>query len=230
MIPLSDEGVRRRRFPFLTLSIIAINTAVFLYELTLGERRLQGFVLAYGVVPLEITTGRDFPPPGPPILWLTLFTSMFIHGGWMHILGNMLYLWVFGDNVEDALGPLAYVFFYLVSGLAASWVQILSDLRSPVPAIGASGAIAGVLGGYLLLFPRARVNTLVVFGYFLRVVPLPAFLLLGFWFVLQFFSGIASLGVPAGVAYWAHVGGFVAGLLMALPLALRRRAAKSVNR
>lgn len=228
MIPLSDEGVRRRGFPIATIAIIGICAVVFLYELSLGDRRLQGFVLSYGAVPLEITTGRDFPPPGPPIIWLSLFTSMFIHGGWAHFLGNMLYLWVFGDNVEDALGSLAYVFFYLVSGLAASWLQILSDPHSPYPAIGASGAIAGVLGAYLLLFPGARVNTLVVFGFFLRMVSLPAFVLLGFWFVLQFFSGMASIGIPTGVAYWAHVGGFVAGMLMALPIALRRRRGRRV--
>lgn len=223
MIPLYDEGVKRRRFPFVTVAIIVLNVMVFLYEVSLGDRVLQRFVLAYGVVPLEITTGRDLPPAGPPLLWLTLFTSMFMHGGWMHIGGNMLYLWVFGDNVEDSFGHAGYLAFYLAAGLAAAFAQILTDPASRVPSIGASGAIAGVLGAYVLLFPTARVVTLLVLGYFIRFVPLPALLVLGFWFVIQFFSGMASLGVPTGVAYWAHIGGFIAGLLLAIPLWLARR-------
>ena len=223
MIPISDEGSRVHRFPIVTISIIALNAFVFLYEMSLGDRSLQLFVLSYGVIPLEITSGRDLAPTIPWPIWATLFTSMFMHGGWMHIIGNMLYLWVFGDNIEDALGHGRYLAFYLVCGLAAAGTQILVDASSQVPSIGASGAVAGVLGAYLILYPKHRINSLIFLGYFVRMVQLPAMLVLGFWIVLQLFTGLASFGVETGVAYWAHVGGFAAGMALILPVFLGRR-------
>ena len=223
MIPISDERTPRRHFPVLTYGLIALNALVFLYELTLSEPRLEAFFYAYGVVPIAVTTGTDVPPGAPAIVWLTLFTSQFLHGGWAHFLGNMLYLWVFGDNVEDTLGRKLYLPFYLGCGVVAGLAQIAVAPLSHVPSIGASGAIAGVLGAYLLLFPHALVRTVIAFGYFIRIVPVPAIVVIGFWIVIQFFSGLASLGVATmetgGVAYWAHVGGFVAGV--ALIMALR---------
>ncbi len=223
MIPISDEGGRVQRFPVVTVSIIALNAFFFLYELSLGDRGLQVFVLRYGVIPLEITSGRDLAPTIPWPVWVTLFTSMFMHSGWMHIIGNMLYLWVFGDNIEDAMGHGLYLGFYLVCGLAAAGAQILVDPSSRVPSIGASGAVAGVLGAYLLLYPKHRINSLIFLGYFVRMVQLPAMLVLGFWIVLQLFTGLASFGVQTGVAYWAHIGGFAAGMALTLPVFLGRQ-------
>lgn len=218
MIPLSDSALRRTGLPLVNLTLIALNLAIFFYELSLGPRQLERLVMSLGAIPYEITTGRDLPPSGPSPLWLTLLTSMFLHGGWLHIGSNMLYLWVFGDNVEDALGSLRYLLFYLTTGLAAGAAQIMAAPYSQVPSIGASGAISGVLGAYLILFPRASVTTLILLGYFIRLVPLPAILVIGFWAITQFFSGLASLGVPveqtSGVAYWAHIGGFLAGLTL----------------
>ncbi|MEE9249214.1 MAG: rhomboid family intramembrane serine protease [Dehalococcoidia bacterium] len=158
---------------------------------------------------------RDVYEGGPPTVWLTPFTSMFIHGGWMHLIGNMLFLWVFGDNIEDRLGRIKYLFFYLISGLFAAAAQVAVDLGTGIPAIGASGAIAGVLGAYFVLFPQSRIRT-VVFFFFITVISLPAWLLIGIWILMQFFSGITSLGsdFAVGVAYWAHIGGFVAGFLI----------------
>jgi len=223
LIPLSDEGGRVRRFPIITVLLIAANVVVFLYQMSLNQRELQSFVLQFGVVPLEITRGQDRPPflpQGLPV-YATVVTSMFMHGGWLHIIGNMLYLWVFGDNIEDALGTVLFLAFYLATGVAAAYAQVVSDPLSTTPSIGASGAVAGVLGGYLLLHPGNRVNSLLIFGFFIRVVQLPAFVVLGFWFILQLFTGVASIGADdVGVAYWAHVGGFVAGFLLMVPVAL----------
>lgn len=216
MIPLSDAETPRRHFPVVNYAIIGLNAIAFLYELMLPEARLQSFISAYGAVPLEIIAGRDIPPPGPSPIYLTLFTSMFLHGGWLHFLSNMLYLWVFGDNVEDCMGRWRYVVFYLACGLAAAFAQIMIDPNSVIPSIGASGAISGVLGAYLVLFPHAMVRTLISFGYFVRLVPVPAIVIIGLWALTQFIYGIASLGVDTaqtgGIAYWAHIGGFVAGL------------------
>lgn len=213
MIPLSDPQTPRQSTPVVVWTIIALNIIVFLYELSLGSQ-LELFIFSYGAIPLEMTTGRDIPPPGPTLIWFTAFTSMFMHGGWMHVGGNMLYLWVFGDNIEDVLGKTKFIFFYLASGLAALGAQILVDPSSPVPTIGASGAIAGVLGAYLVLYPRSQITTVIFFGYFIRLIPVPALFYLGLWFVMQFFSGVASLGAATqgGVAYFAHIGGFAAGV------------------
>jgi len=225
MIPISDEGGRIKRFPIVTVVIIALNVAVFLYEeFGLSDRQLQQFVMQFGVVPLEITRGQDRPPllpPGLPIEF-TVLSSMFMHGGWFHIIGNMLYLWVFGDNIEDAISPLGFLIFYLVCGAAAALSHVLLDPLSTVPTIGASGAVAGVLGAYLLLHPGNRVNCLLILWIFIRVIQLPAFVVLGFWFVIQLFSGVGSIGAEevGGVAYWAHVGGFVAGFVLMIPIAL----------
>ena len=221
MIPISDENKRLHGFPVATAVIIGINVVVFLYELALGGlafegRALEQFVYAYGVTPLEITTGLDVFPKIPVPVWFTLFSSMFMHGGWMHIIGNMLYLWVFGDNIEDVLGRARYVAFYVACGLLASGAQILTDPGSRIPSIGASGAVAGVLGAYLLLYPRHRVNCLLIIFYFIRMIQLPAMVVLGFWIVLQLFQGLFSFGVATGVAYYAHIGGFAAGMALIL--------------
>lgn len=229
MIPLSDPENRRRSFPIVTVLIIALNVVVFLYQVTLPAHVLENFVLSYGVSPIEITSGQDLPPAGPDPIWLTIFTSMFLHGGWAHLLGNMLYLWVFGDNVEEALGTVTYLAFYLATGIAGSLAHILTDPGSSIPSIGASGAISGVLAAYMILYPGARVNTLLLFFPFIRIVALPAIVLIGFWIVLQLVSGLGTLGITetGGVAYWAHIGGFAAGLVLALPfrgLGRRRRA------
>jgi membrane associated rhomboid family serine protease len=217
VIPVSDEdAVRKKLFPLINLALIAINIIVFVYELSLPRRQLEAFVAAFGVTPFEIVTGRDIPPPVPGPAWLTLLTAMFIHGGLLHIAGNMLYLWIFGDNVEDAMGHLRYLIFYLLCGLIASLAQVLSDPLSRVPSVGASGAIAGVLGAYVVMFPRARIRTLLFIGPFFTIGRVPALLVIGLWAVIQLFAGIASLGVPTqqtgGVAYFAHIGGFFAGV------------------
>lgn len=202
------------------VGIIIVNVAVFLYELSLGERELERFFQQFGVVPYFVTTALYSFDVGVATI-LPLFSSMFLHGGWLHLGGNMLYLWVFGDNVEDKLGHGRYFVFYLLTGLSASFVHILIDPTSEVPTVGASGAISGVLGAYLLMFPGARVVTLVPIFMFLQVAELPALIVLGLWFVLQFFNGIASLGFDTagmgGVAWWAHIGGFIAGLIFVKP-------------
>lgn len=216
MIPLRDINPTRT-FPVVTVLIIAANVLVFLYELILpSNQALTRFVSSVGVVPYEIVHGVDLPPPSLQPIYLTLFTAMFLHAGPIHIIGNMLYLWIFGNNVEDAMGALRFFVFYLLCGLGASAAQIAVGPNSRIPNIGASGAIAGVLGAYILLFPRARVDTLLILGYIIRIIRLPAILVLGFWIVIQLFSGVASLGMPqaGGVAWFAHIGGFAAGALL----------------
>ena len=210
MIPLRDEN-STYIFPFITVGIVLLNCLFFLYQLSWG----RGLTLRLGAIPYEITNGVDLFPPSPIPVRLTPFTSMFMHGGLLHIGGNMLYLWIFGDNVEEQLGHLRFLLFYLGCGLAAEGLQILTNPASQVPMIGASGASAGVLGAYLIRFPRARVLTLVIFGFFIRLVRIPAFLLLGLWFLIQLLNGLPSLGgrLGGGVAWFAHIGGFTAGLL-----------------
>jgi len=218
MIPLYDENPTRI-FPLITVLIIAANVVVFIYELILpSPQALEGFVRVAAIVPYDVTHNLDLR------VSLTLFTSLFVHGGWLHIIGNMLYLWIFGNNIEDAMGHLRFALFYLLCGLGASAAQIAVNTNSSVPNIGASGAIAGVLGAYLILFPRARVVSLVTLGYFVRLVRVPAVLVLGLWIVVQLFSGLASLGMPevGGIAWFAHLGGFLVGLLL-VRLFVRRR-------
>lgn len=180
------------------------------------------FTFRFGVTPCEITRGTDLPPLVPFTIWLTLLTAMFMHAGFWHILGNMWYLWIFGDNVEDVFGRFGYMLFYLLSGIAAAFAQILTNPNTVIPMVGASGAISGVLGAYFVLFPYGRVLTLVpLFPFFVRLIELPAIFLLGFWFILQFVGGISSPVEGGGVAYWAHAGGFITGALLAL--LVRRR-------
>lgn len=227
MIPLKDIN-RTRTFPAVTLLLIAVNAAVFVYQLSLGSGPvLTGFFYEFGLVPRALLSLGYWQEAGVLPGLAPLFTSMFLHGGWMHFLGNMLYLWVFGDNVEDWLGWLRFLLFYLVCGLLASLLQIAVHPGSPIPMIGASGAIAGVLAAYLVLFPRARVLTFVPILFFFYLVRLPALIFLGLWFLLQFFNGAVSLTAGdlsmGGTAWWAHIGGFVAGLVLVLKARKSRR-------
>jgi membrane associated rhomboid family serine protease len=213
VIPLRDS-IRPRSFPWMTWLIILANVAVFIIELGLTPRGLNRFFLEYGLVPAAV----DLRAAGT---WSPLLTSMFVHGGWLHILSNMWALYIFGDNVEDRLGPLRYLVFYLLAGIVAGLLSVWITPASAVPMVGASGAIAGVLGGYLLLYPRGRVLTLVPIFLLPWLIEIPSIVYLGFWFVSQFWSGLASLGgggMLGDVAWWAHVGGFAAGLLMVLIL------------
>ena len=224
MIPLKDN-IPSSRTPVITIGLIVINVLVYLNQLTLPPRAAVRFVYLYGLIPLEISSG-DLMVPHPVPLYGTIFTSMFVHGGLFHLAGNMLYLWIFGDNVEDRLGRVRYLLFYLLSGVGAAAAQILSDPHSKIPMVGASGAISGVLGAYLLLYPHARVVTLVFFGWLIRLIEIRALFVLGFWIVVQLASGLLTWGAQVGgVAWFAHVGGFVAGLVMVIPL--RRREAQS---
>ncbi len=219
MIPIKDRNPTYR-FPVVNIAIIVANIAIFLYEVSLGPR-LESFFLRFGVVPLDFSTSFN-SSHGSVATYVPILSSMFLHGGWLHLGGNMLFLWIFGDNVEDKLGHGRYFVFYVMCGIAASLVHIVIDPSSGMPTVGASGAISGVLGAYLLMFPKARVVTLIPIFIFVHVAELPAFIVLGFWFVLQFFSGLVSLGYQTagmgGVAWWAHVGGFVSGLLLVLPM------------
>ena len=213
MFPIGDDDVRGGALPVVTWALIGLNVIVFLLEISRPEAALQTFITAWGVVPREYAAARDLAPTIAAPFWFTLFSSMFLHGGWMHLGGNMLYLWIFGDNIERLTGPVKFLLFYLVCGLAASAAHILFNLQSPIPAVGASGAISGVLGGYLLLFPKNRVRVLTRGG----VAHVPAMVVLGFWILLQFINGIGSVAQTdetAGVAYMAHIGGFVAGLAL----------------
>ncbi len=231
MIPLRDD-VPSRTVPFVNLGLIALNALAFVFELLLGEN-LEGLFYGAAVVP-ALYTGRD-GALGPleilfttlaPSLGLRVLVSMFLHGGWLHVLGNMLYLWIFGDNVEDRLGHGRYLAFYLLCGWAATYGHIWASPNSTLPSIGASGAIAGVLGAYLMLYPQARVVMLLPLGFLSQLVQVPALLFLGFWFLQQFLFGTFSLGSPdagGGVAWWAHIGGFVAGLALVHVFAQKRR-------
>jgi len=222
MIPIRDDTPRYST-PYVTYFIIALNAVVFLFELSLGmqgHHALNSLIYEFGVVPRRFENALIGPSSNSlPALSVTILTSMFLHGGWLHIIGNMWFLWIFGDNVEDYLGHLKYVLFYLISGCAAAIAYILLDASSNQPTIGASGAIAGVMGAYFVLYPRARVLTLVFLIVFFTFWWLPAWVFLGYWFVLQFLSGTATSIAgdgqnTGGVAFWAHVGGFVAGILL----------------
>jgi membrane associated rhomboid family serine protease len=217
MIPLRDINPTKR-VPVITIILIAINVVVFLYEQTLSARGFQRFVLTYGVTPRSFTDGLITANDA-----LTVITSMFIHDGWLHIGGNMLYLWIFGNNIEDRLGMLRFVIFYFLGGFAAAGLQIFIDPTSRIPMIGASGAIAAVLGAYIVLFPRARVQTLIFVFIFIQVVNVPAAILLGWWFLLQLFNAFVSVGGSGGVAFFAHIGGFIAGALLIRLFTVGRR-------
>jgi membrane associated rhomboid family serine protease len=217
MIPIGDNPVRHR-FPLITLVLLAANIGVFAYQLSLG-RAVDGWIQSVGTIPIEILSGRDIPPPAPGPVFVTLLTSMFVHGGFLHLGSNMLYLWVFGDNVEDAMGHERFLVFYVVCGLIASLTHVYVNADSTIPSVGASGAIAGVLGAYLLMFPRADIRTLVFLGPFFTVTRISALIVIGLWFGMQLLSGLAALDTvtsqTSGVAFWAHIGGFVAGFVLA---------------
>ncbi len=221
MIPIRDENPTRS-IPWVTLALIAANIGVFAYEYSLGDAGLQAMWAEWSIVP-----ARLLADPFSPRQAATVFTSMFMHAGWLHLIGNMLYLWIFGNNIEDRLGTMRFIAFYLVSGIAAAAAQIMIAPESTVPMLGASGAVAGVLAGYLLLYPGASIVTIIPVFFFIEVARVPAYLVIGFWFILQLGNGLASLGAAAtgGTAWFAHIGGFLAGLLLALPAwyATRRR-------
>ncbi|MFY9610333.1 MAG: rhomboid family intramembrane serine protease [Blastocatellia bacterium] len=252
LFPIGDDNQGRLRTPVVVYTIIAINFAVFLFLQQAGMTpQGEDFTYGYSVIPLEIMTGEDLtepivvpgmPPrvdprtgrlerpqipeaPGPSPIYLTLLTSMFMHGGWLHILGNMLYLWIFGDNIEDNFGHGKFLLFYLLCGLVAAFAQILTDPNSVIPSLGASGAIAGVLGSYLVMFPRNRVRNLVFLGFLMTTIELPAVIVLGFWIVIQFVNQYTSSFEnvqSGGVAYMAHIGGFVSGLVLCFVFRTKR--------
>jgi membrane associated rhomboid family serine protease len=209
MFPIGDDEVRGAGPGFLTITLVVLNVLAFIYELSLSPAGLDGFINRYGVVPALVVQGRQLD---------SLVTSIFLHGGFYHILGNMLFLAVFGDNIEAVLGEALYLGFYLVGGLAASAAQILVNVNSTIPMVGASGAISAVLGAYILMFPRSRVKLLIFTGFGIHLTRIRATGFLGFWAVSQLLNGFASLGIQTvetgGVAFWAHIGGFVFGVLI----------------
>ncbi len=225
MFPLKDD-LPPRSAPVMTVSIVTMNVLVFLYQVALqlgislevdnpphAAETARAFVLEFGLVPCRLMELCPYPEDQPAPAF-TVFSSMFLHGGIVHLGANMLYLWIFGKSVEDTLGHTRYSLFYVLSGVAAAATQVLAAPASQVPMIGASGAVSGVLGAYLLLFPRARILTLVIFGFFWRMLSVPARLVLGFWIVLQILNGLGVLGEASGVAWFAHIGGFFAGMLL----------------
>lgn len=212
MIPLGDENPTRIT-PIITWTLLIVNVVVFLWEILLDPRVFEQMILTFGFVPTVVVRQRAY---------YMFLTSMFLHGGILHLAGNMLYLHIFGDNLEDLCGHVPYLAFYLICGFGGSLLQLVSDWGSSIPSIGASGAISGLLGAYIYLFPHVRIRTAVTFGVLVRLVRLPAYLLIGFWFVYQLILGF--LAVDSSVAYWAHVGGFIAGLGLARLLARRREA------
>ena len=237
MFPLRDRKPTRHT-PFVTIALIVANVAAWVFVQELGNAKgLAASICSLGLIPgelLGLVSAGTQVPLGPGLscvigdeaAWHTVLTSMFMHGGWFHILGNMWFLWVFGDNIEDALGPFRFALFYLVSGAAAAGAQVVSNPESAVPMVGASGAIGGVMGAYALLFPRVPIDTVLFFGFFYRVIQVPAVFMLGYWLLIQVLGGLPTFGgggEGGGVAFWAHVGGFVAGALLAYPMRARRR-------
>ncbi len=214
MFPIRDHNPSQTT-PVVTTALIIVNVIVFLLTLPYfgSQESLAALYSRWALIPAEVTANGD---------WTPIFTSMFLHGGFLHIIGNMLFLWIFGDNMEDAFGHVGFLLFYLASGVGAALVHIMMAPYSTVPTIGASGAIAGVLGGYLLLYPRARVDVLIFLFIFVTIVSLPAWFMLGFWFLLQLLNSAAADPNMGGVAYWAHTGGFLFGLLFTFPIWLRR--------
>jgi membrane associated rhomboid family serine protease len=207
MFPLRDTQPSYSR-PLVTVLIIILNVVVFLHEFSLDEYSRNYFIAQYGLVPLRLSLSRFWP----------VFTSMFLHGGWMHIIGNMWFLWIFGDNVEDALGHFKYLVFYVLCGIAAGMTQVLFSAGSRLPMVGASGAIAGVMGAYLIKFPKSRIVTLVFVFIFFTTIEVPAGLMLAYWFFIQFFSGVGTIGYShvsqGGTAFFAHIGGFITGMIL----------------
>jgi membrane associated rhomboid family serine protease len=216
MFPISDDNPRRHLTPYVSWTIIGINIIVFLYQVSLPPAGEERIVYSLGMIPARLFGYMELLPElavTPP--WTTVFTSMFMHGGWLHLGSNMLYLWIFGDNIEDSMGHVRFLIFYLLCGVAAALAQGFVDPDSAVPMVGASGAIAGVLGGYILLHPGATVRVLIFLGFFITMMHVPALLVLGIWFALQLFAGLATpMTEGGGVAFFAHIGGFVAGLAL----------------
>ena len=214
MFPIGDEHNGRRLTPVVNYALIAVNILIFFYQLTLADTRfdpeLAELIFRWGAIPAEISEGSDL---------VTLLTSQFLHGGWLHLGGNMLFLWVFGDNIEDTMGHYSYLFFYLLCGVIAGLAQVVVDPNSEIPLVGASGAISGVLGAYITLFPNGKIRTLIPLGFIPLIFLIPAWIQIGLWALLQFFNGFASLGIETqevggGVAYFAHIGGFLAGVVL----------------
>ena len=232
MIPYSamDTDDAEAVMPWTNIGLIVLNFLVFFYELAVGanggDAALSSFVSNYGLVPCEYTAQCAIAAGTPAPLWITLFTSMFLHASWTHILGNMVYLFVFGNHVERSMGHLRYLAFYLLCGMGANALEIATAANSSLPGIGASGAIAGVLGGYLVLYPTSRIGTLIPLGFLFFPARIYAWVFIVFWFLLQLFSGLASVDGDAaagGVAYWAHVGGFLTGLILVRPFSMPGR-------
>lgn len=220
MIPLRDT-TKSTSFPFVNLTLITINILIFLYEISLGQN-FNIFIYEYGLIPAKVFSSSN---TGLYDVSLPFISSMFIHGGWLHIVGNMLFLYIFGDNVEARMGHYRYLIFYIVCGLAAAVFQIATNVSSEIPMVGASGAISGVLGAYITFYPKSKILTLVPIFFFIRLIHIPAAIFIFVWFIIQFVSGIGSLEMPGdtgGVAFWAHIGGFVAGLILARHFQKRR--------
>ncbi|MBI4699127.1 MAG: rhomboid family intramembrane serine protease [Nitrospirae bacterium] len=213
MIPFKDDNPTAT-LPFITIGLIVANALIFIYQLT-SPAGLERLAFAYGAIPHNLLTSDLTNPVQPISPVMTVFTSMFMHGGFLHLAGNMLFLWIFGNNIEDKLGRIKFVIFYLLCGTAAAYSHALTGPSSMVPMIGASGAVSGILGAYILLFPHARVHTLVFLGFFIQVVRLPAIFVIGFWVLIQFANSLISQGVASsgGVAWFAHIGGFASGIL-----------------
>ena len=216
MFPIRDHNPSSTT-PYVSYGLIALNVLIFFSYQGLGGENLASFYENYAVIPAHIVAGQDLG---------TLLSHMFLHGGWMHLGGNMLFLYIFGDNLEHRFGHIKFLLFYLACGLGAAFAQILMQAESTIPSLGASGAIAGVMGGYLWLYPNAKVDTIIPLGIVFKRVTLPAFTMLGYWFFLQLYSGTLSIGLTGGgVAYWAHTGGFVVGFLLTLILSGKKRLA-----
>lgn len=214
MIPLKDNNPTKS-FPFVTIILIAVNAIVFFYQLSLNDVSGKAFVFTYGAIPYELMNSINLPLTPYIPNSATVFTSMFLHGGLFHLGGNMLYLWIFGNNIEDSMGHIKFIVFYLICGIAAVFAHTVVNPGSKIPMIGASGAIGGVLGAYILLFPRARVLTLIPLVFFIRIIEIPALIVIGLWIVIQFLSGAMSVGAAGGgIAYFAHIGGFLSGFAL----------------
>ncbi len=221
MFPLYDT-VRSRKFPLINVLLIIVNVLAFLYEIQMNPSTLKGFIFTWGLIPVDFLSD-------PSVMWTTIFTAMFLHRGWFHIINNLWVLFIFGDNVEERMGSFRYLLFYLLSGMAAGLLQVYVLSTSSTPMIGASGAIAGVLGAYLILFPRSRIASIVPIFIIFTLVEIPAFIYLIFWFFSQLYSGLFAVqgGGGSGIAWWAHIGGFIFGVLMVSFFARKKRTVYS---
>jgi membrane associated rhomboid family serine protease len=214
MIPIRDRNPSGT-FPYITIGVICLNVAVFLFQLSLGQR-IDAFLFQFGVIPIRVIHYADIPDVNIMDAYFPFFSYMFLHGGFIHLIGNMWYLWIFGDNIEDMLGRLKFIIFYLVCGIGAAAIHVYFNSWSGIPCIGASGAVAGVLGAYMVSFPKAKVLVVLPLFIIWQIVELPAIVVLGFWFLIQFFSGTAAITTVegGGVAWWAHIGGFIIGVVL----------------